>query len=114
MNLVQELLLEDTKAYKEMMRVDYNCFKQILQYIEPYISLSESFHGTIIITALKRLVLAIRFFATRESFHPLSFQFCISGRAISYIIEEVTKVIVSYVGKDYIKSPTSPIYLNCF
>ena len=107
-NLVQELLVEDTKSYKEMLRMDHTCFKKILEYIEPYISPSESFHGTRVIKAPERLVLTIRFLATGESFRSLSFQFRISERAISYIIEEVTKAIVCYVGKDYIKLPASP------
>ena len=35
-NLVQELLVEDTKTYREMMRMNYESFKQILGFIEPY------------------------------------------------------------------------------
>ena len=73
-NLVQELLIEDTKTYKEMMRMNYNCFKQILKYIEPYITASESFHGTKVIKAAERSVLTVRFHATGETFRSLSFQ----------------------------------------
>ena len=37
-NLVQELMVEDTRTYREMMRMDYDCFKRILELIEPYIT----------------------------------------------------------------------------
>ena len=67
----------------------------------------ESPNGTKIIKPAERLVLTIRFLATGETFRSLSFQFRISERAISYIIDEVTKAIVCYVGKDYIKPPSS-------
>lgn len=42
-HLVQELLIEDPRSYKEMMGINYNCFKKILQNLKPYISPSESF-----------------------------------------------------------------------
>ena len=50
-----------------------------------------------------KLVLTICFLATGESFRSLSYQFRISERTVSYIIEEVAKAITTYVGKDYIK-----------
>ena len=37
-NLVQELLVEDTKTYMEMMRMSYKSFKKILGFIEPHIT----------------------------------------------------------------------------
>lgn len=37
-NLVQELMAEDTRTYREMLRMDYNSLKHILQLIEPYIT----------------------------------------------------------------------------
>ena len=38
-NIVQKLRLEDTGAYKEMMRMNYDTFLTLLSFIEPYISL---------------------------------------------------------------------------
>ena len=37
-NLVQELLLEDTRTYREMMRMSYKSFRKILGFIEPHIT----------------------------------------------------------------------------
>ena len=41
-NLVQELLIEDTRAYREMMRMSYESFKKILGFIEPHITPKDS------------------------------------------------------------------------
>ena len=106
-NLVQELMVEDTRTYKEMMRMDYNCFKHILQLIEPYITPQKSgVSAQRVVTAAERLVLTIRFLAMDETFSSSSLQFRISERAISYIADSMSKAIVSYIGKEYIKLPS--------
>ena len=50
-NLVQELRVEDAKTYKKMMRMDYDCFKGILGYLEPYITATEYFCGLKVLKA---------------------------------------------------------------
>ena len=55
----------------------------------------------------ERLVLAIRFLAAGKKCRCLSLQFRVSERAISYIIDEVTKAIVQHIGKDHIKIPST-------
>ena len=52
-------------------------------------------------------MLAIRFLATGETCCSLSLRFRVSERAISYIVDEVKKAIVQYIGKDYIKIPSA-------
>ena len=37
-NIIEELRVEDTNSYKEMMRMSYESFLTILRYIEPYIN----------------------------------------------------------------------------
>ena len=69
-NLVQELLVEDTKTYREMMRMNYESFKQILGFIEPYITTKQSTTGTKIVSPAERLVRTIRFLAAGETFAP--------------------------------------------
>ena len=106
-NLVQELMFEDTRTYREIMRMDYDCFNHILQVIEPYITPQNSgVSGQRVVTAAERLVLTIRFLATGETFSSLNLQFRISERAISYIVDSVSKAIVSYIGKEYVKPPS--------
>ena len=88
------------------MRMNYESFKQILGFIEPYITPKQFTIGTKIVSPAERLVLTIRFLATGETFRSLHFQFRIEERAISYIIEEVTQAIVRYLGKEHIKTPS--------
>ena len=106
-NLVQELMVEDIRTYREMMRMDYDCFKHILQLIEPYITPQNSgVSGQRVVAAAERLVLTIRFLATGETFSSLNLQFRISERAISHIVDSVSNAIVSYIGQEYIKLPS--------
>ena len=51
--------------------------------------------------------MTIGFLVTGETFRSLSFQFRIGYNTISYIVKGVTEAIVKYVGRDYIKTPSS-------
>ena len=53
-----------------------------------------------------RLALILRFLTTGESFHSLKYQFRISRKAISYIIDEVCKAIVTVLAGTYLKFPS--------
>ena len=91
-----------------MMRMSYESFKKILDFIEPHLTPKDSaVTGTQLIRPAKRLVRAIRFLATGETYRSLSSQFWVPERAISYITDKVTKLIVQYIGKDYIKIPST-------
>ena len=90
------------------MRMDFDCFKKILEMIEPDITpKSSGVPEQRVVSSAERLVLTIRFLATGESFSSLNFQFRISERAISYIVDSVAKAIVNCIGKDYMKVPSS-------
>ena len=47
---------------------------------------------------------ALRYFATGESFRSLEYQFRISRKAISYIVEQVAAAIIKVLGKTYLKT----------
>ena len=95
--IVQELQLEDTNGFKEMMRMDYKYFKEILNLVEPDITPQEIIGGNKVISAAERLTLTLRFLATGETFQSMSFQFRISDRTISYIVKDVCDAIVKYL-----------------
>ena len=40
--LVQELLVEDTRTYREIMKMNFESFKKILGFIEPHITPKDS------------------------------------------------------------------------
>ena len=98
-------MLGDTTTYREMMRMSHSSFKVLLNFIEPYISPVESFCGNKVIKSPERLALTIRFLATGESFHSLSYQFRISRNAISYVIKQVAEANIAHVGPHFLRTP---------
>ena len=78
-NIVEELRVEDTKTYEEMLRMNYNTFKFILKEIEQDITPIALMSGGLkTISPGERLILTLRYLATNESHCSLSFQFRIS------------------------------------
>ena len=63
-NIVRELRMEDTDGWKEMMRMDFEYFKEILILIEPDITPQEIVGGNKAILAAESSTLTIRFLAT--------------------------------------------------
>ena len=97
--LFKNLGLRIQRPTKEMMRMNYESFKEILAFIEPHITPKQSgVMGAQSISPAERLVLTIRFLATGKTFCSLSLQFRVTERTISYIVEEVTKAIAEYIG----------------
>ena len=106
-NIVKELMIEDTAGYKEMMQMNHDNFSKILGMIEPYITPKDILGATEVIKAPERLVLTIRFLATEETYHSLSFQFRISVFTITYIVKEVCRAIRKQIIPQYVKTPSS-------
>ena len=113
-NIVSELMIEDTAAYREMMRMSYEDFTTILTAIAPNITPQQVKRGGHkVIAPAERLTLTIRFLATGETYRSLCFQFRISVSAISYIVRQVCKAIYEHLGPDYLKVPeTSEEWLD--
>lgn len=106
-NIVQELRIEDTAGYREMMRMTHEDFLAILSRIEPDITPRQVTGGHKVISPAERLTLTLRFLATGETYRSLSFQFRISKSAISYIANEVCQAIEKNLGPEYLKFPSS-------
>ena len=94
-NIVEELRVEDTKTYEEMLRMNYDTFKFILKKTEQDITPTTLMSGGLkTISPGDRLTLTLRYLATGESYRSLSFQFRISRRTILYIIQEVCRATI--------------------
>ena len=72
-NIVHKLQMGDTDVFKEIIRMDFEHFKEILNLIEPDIFPQEVVSGNKVVLAADRLTLRIRFLATSESFGSLSY-----------------------------------------
>ena len=107
LNIVHELRMEDTASFKEMLRIDYGTFLNLLAAIEPFISPQESYHGIPTIKANERLTLTLRFLVTGETLRSVGFKFRISRSAISYIVISVCEALVDHLGNLYLKTPST-------
>ena len=106
---VIKLSLQDTPAFKEIMRMSPDQFKEILNATEPDICKQSTKMGGEPILPVERRALTFRFLATGKSFRSLHFQFRISRPAISYIVTEVLvcEAIPKKLGPSYLKVPSS-------
>ena len=86
-----------------MMRMDFKYFVKISDLISPDIAPQEIIGGNKVISAAERLTVTLRFLATGEKFHSLSFQFGIFYRAIPYIVKKVCNAILKYLVPFYLK-----------
>ena len=87
--------MEDTTGYKEMMRMNYETFREMLTAIEPIITKRQVVGRHKVIAPSARLTIALRFLATGETFRSLQFQFRVGKSTISYIVREVCQAIHS-------------------
>ena len=71
-NIVQELQLEDTEGFKEMVRVDVKHFNKILNLIASDITPQGIICENEVISAAERLTVTLRFLATSKTFQSLS------------------------------------------
>ena len=104
---VVKLSLQDTPAFKQIMRMSPDQFKKIFNATEPDICKQSTNMSGEPIVPVERRALTLRFLATGESFRSFHFQFRISRPAISYILTEVCEAIPKNLGPSYLKVPSS-------
>ena len=90
-----------------MIRMYYADFLVILSHIEEDITPRQVLGGHKVINPKARLALTLRFLATGETYRSLCFQFRLSRAAISYIINNACKAMVTHLGKTYLKLPST-------
>ena len=68
--LVQELRAEDTAAFKNFLRMDQNCFDELLEMVKPHIQKQDT-NMRKSISAGEKLALTSRYLATGEFIYPV-------------------------------------------
>ena len=106
-NIFHDLSLNDQEGFRQFMRMNYEQFIEICNYVSPLI-IKEDTNMRKSISPKKRLALTLRFLATGESFRSLEYQFRINRKAISYIVEDVCVALISTLSSKYLKFPSSP------
>ena len=67
-NIARELMIEDTARYKELIRMNYDNFCEILRSIEQYITPKEIFGGAKLVKAAERLTQSVDLFLHLTTF----------------------------------------------
>ena len=106
-NIVRELSIEDTAAYKEMMRMSHEEFLYVLCSIEKDSTSNQVLGGNEVIYPKARLTVTIRLLASGETYRSLSFQFRMSMGAICYIVKEVCNANIKDLSPVFFKVPSS-------
>ena len=103
--IIRELIVEDRMSFKQMFRMSVEDFETVLQHINDLISPKEIQGGQRPIPSDERLALTLKYLATVESFHSLSFQFRISRIAVLYIIKGCCDAIVKRMVPKFVCFP---------
>ena len=95
--LFRELAAKDTLGFGEYMRIPHAKFLALVEAVGPLLTKQETEMRTSI-APNEILALAIRYLATGETFHSLSFQFRIGKSTVSQIVMEVYDAIYQVLG----------------
>ncbi|XP_055921572.1 putative nuclease HARBI1 [Eupeodes corollae] len=104
--LYDELRLNDKDSYRRYLRMDEECFNEILKLVEPLI-LKETTQMRDPIDPRESLAMLLRFLATGESYRSLDFQTRLSHSFISKFIPRCCSAIYSSLKGRYLKFPRS-------
>ena len=104
--LFQEISVEDTPAFFELMRMTKSNFDFLVEILYPKLAKKDTIMRNSIKPA-EMCCLALQFLATGESFRSLHFQFRLGRKTVSQIIQDVCKAIYEVMGSLYLKTPNS-------
>ena len=104
--LMQELLVEDVRAYRNFLRVDPVMFQEVLNLIIPRITKQNTFYRKALTPALK-LSFTLRYLASGDSYHSLMYGFRVPHNTISLAIREVCEAIIAEYADEVIQAPTT-------
>ena len=85
--LMQELIRESAGDFKSFMRMEPDLFHELVQRVSPRITKSSD--GRPPLEPGLKMAVTIRFMATGDSYHSLSFSFRVAANTISLFVPEV-------------------------
>ena len=102
--LMKELKKEDTKAFRNFLRLDYETFHEILQRIEGRITKTPNNYRTPLSAGIK-LAITMRYLATGDSYHSLMYGFRVAHNTISKVIIQVCEAIIAEYAEEMVTVP---------
>ena len=103
-SLFKELKEEDSEGFKGYLRMDVDRFDELVHLLTPFLQKQDT-NMRECIKPEEMCCIALRYLASGESFRSLEYQFRVSKKAISYIIQEVCAAIIDVLGKYHFKTP---------
>ena len=100
-NLLQELCQDDAQAYRNILRMTNEKFKELLNMVEPFISKNDTNMRKALSPRVK-LEITLRFLATGDSFKSLEYLFRVPACSISSFLPDVLEAI-TMVLKPFLK-----------
>ena len=104
--LLEELKIEDVRAFKNFIRMDPEIFQELLQRLTPRLTKQDTFFRKALTPGLK-LSLTLRYLASGDNYHSLMYGFRVPHNSISKIIREVCKAIISEYASEVIEAPNT-------
>ena len=102
--LLRELKKEDTKGFKNFLRMDYPTFREILDRIEPRIKKVGCNFRKPLSPGIK-LAITLRYLASGDSYHSLMYGFRVAHNTISSVIRDVCEAIIAEFAEEMIPTP---------
>ncbi|XP_057314357.1 uncharacterized protein LOC130655608 [Hydractinia symbiolongicarpus] len=101
--LFKELKEEDLEGFKGYVRMDVGQFDELVHLLAPVLHQQDT-NMRECIKPEEMCCITLRYLASGESFRSLEYQFRISKKAISYIVQEVCSAIAEALGKNNFKT----------
>lgn len=105
--LMEELRLEDGKAFRNFVRMEPEMFQHIAARVSERIWKEDTAYRKALIPELK-LAVTLRYIASGESYHSLMYAFRVPHNTISLFIPEVCEAIIAEFAQDVMTCPTTP------
>ena len=103
---MEELQVEDVRAFKNFMRMDPEMFHELLGRMTPRLTKIDTFCRKALSPGLK-LSITLRYLASGDSYHSLMYGFRVPHNSISLIVKEVCNAIVDEYADEVIEAPTT-------
>ena len=104
--IFQELKKKDAEGFRGYVRLNTTLFEKLVELLAPSLLKKDTVVRECI-KPEKMCCVTLRYFASGESFSSLEYQFRISRKAISYIVEQVAAAIIKILGETYLKIPNT-------
>ena len=101
--IFQELEQEDVEGFRGYVRLNTTSFQKLVELLAPSLLKKD----TVMRECIKpeeMCCVALRYFASGESFCLLEYQFRISRKALSYIVEQVAAAMIKILGETCLKT----------